>query len=57
MCIYKLDGVVEKVDKRDKPKHRYVQIRVKSIDFHDEEATAIYLYDVSHNIDSVKLGN
>lgn len=31
---------------------KYVQIRVKSIKFHEKSAIAIYFYDVTHHIES-----
>ena len=33
---------------------KFVQIRVKSIEFIDTKAVAIYFYDVTHNIESFK---
>ena len=35
-------------------KQKFVQIRVKSIEFMDTKAIAIYFYDVTHNIESFK---
>lgn len=32
---------------------KYVQIRVKSLRFMDQEATAIYFYNITHQIESL----
>ena len=34
---------------------RYAQIRVKSINFTEKEALAIYFYDMTHHIESLNL--
>ena len=38
-----------------KGKKKYAQIRVKSIKFQETEATAIYFYDFTHHMESLKL--
>jgi len=34
---------------------KYIQIRVKSIEFYEVDAIAIYFYDVTHHVESQKL--
>ena len=34
---------------------KFIQIRVKSIEFHETDAIAIYFYDVTHHVESIKL--
>lgn len=35
--------------------NKFTQIRVKSIEFMEESATAIYFYDMTHHIESMRL--
>ena len=35
--------------------NKFTQIRVKSIQFMEQKATAIYFYDMTHHIESLKL--
>ena len=37
--------------------NKCIQVRVKSIQFMQTEAVAIYFYDVTHNIKQLKLEN
>ena len=52
-CIYKVTTLasLEEKSKTDK----YIQIRVKSTEFLNEQSFAIYFYDISHHIESIKL--
>ena len=34
---------------------KFTQIRVKSIEFQEKKATAIYFYDMTHHVESLKL--
>ena len=36
---------------------KFYQVRVKSIKFHESDAIAIYFYDVTHHIESLKSTN
>ena len=36
-------------------KSKYYQVRVKSITFHEQAAVAIYFYNVTHHMESLKL--
>lgn len=51
-CIYKMK---KQDDQLKKGKSKYAQIRVKSIKFQETEATAIYFYDFTHHMESLKL--
>jgi len=52
-CIYRLwqstTGLSEGI------KTKYSQIRVKRIEFLGEQATALYFYDFTHHVQSLKL--
>ena len=39
----------------NKKPQKYMQIRVKSINFMEELATSIYFYDVTHQIETFQL--
>ena len=58
-CIYKLVTSQPANTKRKRQakreKSKIVQIRVHSIDYHDHESIAIYIYDVSHHFESFEL--
>ena len=56
-CIYRVTQRGEKLtDKLNGPeKNKFTQIRVKSIDFMDKSATALYFYDMTHHVDSLRL--
>ena len=34
---------------------KFIQIRVRSISYHEVDAVAIYFYDMTHHIESLKL--
>ena len=38
--------------KKDEPKTKYTQIRVKSIQFLDKEAIAVYFYDMTYHFEA-----
>ena len=50
-CIY----TIAQKNQRTKTENRYTQIRVKSIDFLEMSATAIYFYDMTHYFETLKL--
>lgn len=50
------DSKTEKVQTENR-KSRFTQIRVKSIEFLDKTATAVYFYDMTHHMESFKLEN
>ena len=57
--VYKVE-YAQQIDKNNQQidiklsTQKFVQIRVKSIEFMDTKAIAIYFYDVTHNIESFK---
>ena len=53
-CIFKLK---KKQTTSTKPTEKYCQIRVKSIDFLQKPATAIYFYDFTSQIAAMELGS
>ena len=57
-CIYKLSAADNK-ESSSRPvpakKRRFTQVRVKTINFKDEQAHAIFLYDMTHHVESLKL--
>ena len=54
-CIYRLIKDQLSGNVSNEIKIKYYQIRVKSIEFLSEQATAIYFYDFTHHMQSVKL--
>ncbi len=54
-CIYRLIKEQLSGNVSNEIKIKYYQIRVKSIEFLAEQATAIYFYDFTHHMQSVKL--
>lgn len=52
-CIYKLQKENEVAEVEEK--NRFKQVRVKSIEFEEEFAIAVYFYDFSHHMESMKL--
>ena len=50
-CIYRL----KKTQERGPPQIKYQQIRVKSINFLEQPATAIYFYDMTQHLVSLEL--
>ena len=57
--VYKIVWLNESKPEEDQEEEvtKYFQLRVKSIDFLEVQAIAIYLYDVTHHIQSLKLLN
>ena len=53
MLLPKTEQKKEKAAEADFDK--FTQIRVKSIEFQEKKATAIYFYDMTHHVESLKL--
>ena len=53
-CIYQFQDQDEK--NSTKGVEKMYQIRVKSIEFQDEHAIAIYFYNMTREIESIRLG-
>lgn len=51
-CVYKIDSLVE-----GRQRSKYSQIRVKSVEFDEEDATAFYMYDFTHQFSAFELEN
>ena len=60
-CIYRLQVKAQPVNQTvtsGEPKDytdKFIQIRVRSISYHEVDAVAIYFYDMTHHIESLKL--
>ena len=61
-CVYRVaqdyakpENELVRIPKITQTKNKFIQIRVKSIDFLETNATAIYLYDTTHEVESLKL--
>lgn len=60
-CIYRVNQGASKVIQNNtlslaplnQSKNKFTQIRVKSIDFMEESATAIYFYDMTHYVEAL----
>ena len=53
-CIYKVMLKSHQVPDMGRAMSKFYQVRVKSIKFHEMDAIAIYFYDVTHHIESLK---
>ena len=51
-CIYQ--AAVTDIKQDSGIKQKFTQIRVKSIEFLNEKAIAIYFYDTSHQVEALK---
>jgi len=59
-CIYQMAMPIRASESKSSGDYsskndKFIQIRVKSIDFHEIDAIAIYFYDVTHHVESQRL--